>query len=364
MKVLLMTTHINTGGITSYLYNLSKGLVKKGHAVYVASSGGDRSDDFRGLGVNLLTLNILTKSEVHPKIYLSSFKVKDFINEQKIDIIHSQTRVTQVMGALLYRLIATPHMSTCHGFFKTRFFRKLFPCWGKRVIAISPAVYDHLINDFKLSRDNVQLIQNGIDVDDFIPLSEQQIWQARQRLNIPQGPIIGIIARLSKEKGHIKLIEAMAKVIQVVPQARLVIIGAGRMEQEIRERVKQSHLARNVYFYDAVNRTIEYLSLFDCFVMPSTQEGLGLSVMEAQAAGLPVVATRVGGLVSLIDDQKTGMLVSPDDVDELARALIYLLLHRHEARQIGNRAREFIKNDCSYIGMTQQTLDLYQTLIR
>jgi len=129
MNILFLTTHLNVGGITSYLLTLTKGLIKQGHGVFLASSSGEMLEAFQSLGVEHLKLNISTKSELDPRIYLALGRLRRFIKQKDIHVVHTQTRVTQVMGFCLGRITEIPYLSTCHGFFKPRLSRKIFPCW-------------------------------------------------------------------------------------------------------------------------------------------------------------------------------------------------------------------------------------------
>jgi len=133
----------------------------------------------------------------------------------------------------LGKFIGVPHISTCHGFFKKRFFRKVFPCWGQRVIAISEPVKNHLINDFKVKEDKIVVIHNGIDVNRFSEPRSEKREPIKRNLGLGEGPVIGIVARLSDVKGHVYLIGAMRNVINEVPQAQLVIVGEGKMKTQI-----------------------------------------------------------------------------------------------------------------------------------
>ncbi len=359
MNILFLTTHLNTGGITSYLLTLSKGLIKKGHKVYIVSSGGNMVEMFEGNGARHLKLNIRTKSELSLKIYWNLGRVESFVHEKAIDVIHAQTRVTQVMGFFVARDTGVPCVSTCHGFFKTRLSRRLFPFWGKGVIAISPAVEEHLKKDFRVSPDKVSLVMNGLDVSDFVCKTEQEKKDGRESLGLPEGPLIGIIARLSDVKGHEVLIKAMYKIVQKILNARLLIVGQGKMEDALRQQVNELNLQNHVFFSESVNEPEKFLPLFDLFVMPSLQEGLGLSVMEAQAAGLPVVASRVGGIPSLVEDGRTGRLVKPGDADELAKAIISVSQDNFEATKMGLRAREFVIKNFSADEMVDKTIEVY-----
>jgi len=364
VNILFLSTHINTGGITSYLFTLAKGLTKRGHSVHMASSGGNMEKEFLSAGVRIINLNIRTKSELDPRIYLALKSLKQYIKENSIDIVHAQTRITQVMGSLLKKSTGQPFVSTCHGFFKTRLSRKLAPCWGDAVIAISSAVQHHLAADFRVDQHKIHLIESGIDLNEFTPVDETMRTQHRNRFNLGKEPIIGMIARLSDVKGPDILIEAMHGVLRHVPNAKLLLVGEGKMEGELRTMVKRLELDEHVRFFSVVNHTREMLPLFDIFAMPSRQEGLGLSIMEAQATGLPVIATRVGGIPSLIEDGKTGILIEPENSEALAEAIVKLFEDEDRLGMIGSAGRKFIQQNYSSDTMVDKTIALYQRLVR
>ena len=364
MNILFVSTHLNAGGITSYLFTMAKGLARRGHHVHVATSGGNMEEEFSSVGVKLLTLNIRTKSELDPRIYFALFPLARYIRENNIDLIHAQTRITQVMGVWLKKMTGVPFISTCHGFFKTRLSRRFLPCWGDAVIAISKAVEEHLKHDFKVAGEKVFLVESGIDLQEFSLIDEGARKERRARFHLGDDPVVGIVARLSDVKGQDILVEAMSKVVPHIPSAKLLLVGEGKMEGALRDKVRRLNLSDHVRFFSIVDKTYEMLALFDIFAMPSRQEGLGLSIMEAQAAGLPVVASRVGGIPSLIEDGKTGVLVEPENPEELAVAIIRLFQDRARMKAIGIAGREFIEETFSADKMLDKVIKLYQQLVR
>jgi len=363
VNILFLSTHLNAGGITSYLFTLANGLIKRGHSVHVATSGGNMEEEFLSAKAKLVNLNIRTKSELDPRIYLALKPLKQYIEGNNIDIIHAQTRITQVMGTLLEKSTGQPFVSTCHGFFKTRLSRKLVPCWGDAVIAISSAVECHLADDFGVAQQKIHMIESGIDLDEFTPVDETVKTEHRNRFNLGNEPIIGMIARLSDVKGPDILIKAMKNVLKHIPNAKLLLVGEGRMEGTLRAMVKRLGLIEHVRFFSVVSKTQEMLPLFDIFAMPSRQEGLGLSIMEAQSAGLPVIASRVGGIPSLIEDGKTGILVEPENSEALAKAIIKLFDDKDRLGAIGMAGREFIQKYYSADRMVDKTMELYRNLL-
>ncbi len=184
MNILYLTNHLNIGGITSYVLTLAVGMKKRGHNVYIASSEGELMPRFVAEGISYIPLPIKTKSEVSYKVLISKFKLARIIKEKEIDILHANTRVTQVLSFLTQRCCGRPYVSTCHGFFKKRFFRKIFPCWGNKVIAISESVKGHLMKDFLVKESEIRVIHNGIDIDKFGVKSPDSKVDAKRKRRI------------------------------------------------------------------------------------------------------------------------------------------------------------------------------------
>jgi glycosyltransferase involved in cell wall biosynthesis len=359
MKVLLLTTHLNTGGITSYLLTLCAGLRKRQHEVWVVSSGGNTEDQFKLLGVNVVNLPFKTKSELSWRIYAALKPVATLIRENHIDVIHAHTRITQVMAAFLSNVTRRPFVTTCHGFFKPRFFRRVFPCWGRRAIAISQAVNDHLVRDFKIPQARVNLVASGVDTNNFHAVTADEKYRLRQKYNLKDEPVAGIIARLSEVKGQDILIKAMSHVLKEIPHAKLLIIGEGKTEVALRALTDEFKLSKSIFFYPIVNRTQEILPMLDVFVMPSRQEGLGLSVMEAHAAGIAVVASNVGGLPTLIEDGVTGFLVPAENEAELARKIVHILENKELAKKMGEAGRMNVLKNHRADQMVEKIIAVY-----
>ncbi len=360
MNILHLTTHLNTGGIASYIATLAHGLTRKGHTVIIASSGGDLVLTLQAQGGAHFKIPIRTKQEVSPVVMISFWKLLPFMKRKEVDIIHAHTRVTQVLGCLLAGATRKPYISTCHGFFKKRFFRKIFPCWGNRVIAISESVKEHLMKDFAIPEERIRLIHSGIDGKKFKIQNSKFKNTVKQEYGLGEGPVAGIVARLSDVKGHKVLLNAMKQVLHAIPKAQLLIVGEGKMKAELISTSKLLGIERNVVFIPRVLDTARILSIMDVFIMPSLQEGLGLSLMEAMAAGLPVVGSDVGGIKTLIQDGYNGLLVKPGDNEHLARAIVELLYDTRKARLLGENAAGFIAQNFTQEKMIEETEEVYR----
>ncbi len=363
MNILIIAKHLEPGGITSYVVSLSKGLKKKGHNVIVVSSGGMLENVLKESAVDTPKVDLNTKSEISPKVLFAVKKLSSIAKEKNIQIIHAQTRVASIIAWWVAKSSKIPFVTTCHGFFKPRFFRRIFPCWGKKVIAISEAVYLHLIKDFKLKKENIELIYNGLDIESQLQNSLEAQKELKNKFGIGTGPVIGCVARLSEVKGHKFLIEAFKKVVREFPSAQLILVGEGRIKPELVSLAKTLSIEKNVIFIPSVLDTSLVLSIMDIFVMASVQEGLGLAIMEAMASGIPVIATEVGGIKNLIKNNETGILVHASDAGALADAVITLLRDRNRAKALASSAQDFIRKEFSLDKMVNKTEALYASLL-
>jgi glycosyltransferase involved in cell wall biosynthesis len=177
------------------------------------------------------------------------------------------------------------------------------------------------------------------------------------RFNVERRPegIVGTVARLAPQKGLDTLIDAVPLVTAVAPGTRFVIVGDGPQRAELERRTS----GLPVEFLGSRDDVPQQLARFDVFALPSRFEGLCLAVIEAQAAGVPVVATPVGGIVETVVDGETGLLVPVDDAPALARAITELLLHPDRGTQLATTARERARARFSVQAMLDQTLTFY-----
>ena len=272
MKILLLTSHLNFGGISIYTFSLAKGLKDKGNDVLVGSSGGDLVPQLLNIGIRHIKIPVNTKSEIGPKAMLSVFKLRKILKEEKVELIHAQTRVTQVVASNLSRFFKIPYVTTCHGFFKPHGGRLIFPCWGNRVIAISEAVREHLVNQMKVAKEKIGLIYNGIDLDKFSKYRRpEEKDNFRLEYKLSGAPVIGIISRLSSVKGHKYLLASFAQILKEYPEEQLLIVGDGPEENKLVNLAKELKILGKVIFAKSTPDTTKPLSVMDIFVLPSLQ---------------------------------------------------------------------------------------------
>ncbi len=360
MNILFLANHLNVGGITSYLLSLAKGLKKKGHRIYIAASSGDSLTRFTEKGIIYIPIPIRTKSELDLfKIGASFLRLLPQLRQNQIDIIHSNTRVTQVLGFFLSKAGHKPHLTTWHGFFKVRLGRRLFPFWPDKIIAISEAVNEHLNKGFLAPAKDIRLVYSGIDLEGLKLRNFTNRQEAKKSFGLSPEAVVGIVARLSDVKGHSYLIRAMKAVLAKFPAAQLLIVGEGRMEKKLRRLCRELGIEKSVFFIPRVYDMPQLFYAIDIFVMPSLEEGLGLGLMEAMAWAKPVIGSEVGGIKNLIRHQENGLLVPAANVSALGNAILELLNDPLKALALGNNARVMISERFSLDKMVDETERVY-----
>jgi len=364
MKVLQLTTDMNIGGITSYIFELSKALKVSGVDTVVASAGGDIEASLKEAGIPHEKLDIKTKFEFSPKVFLSAFAIKRIAQRYGIDIIHAHSRVSQVAGILASRMTGIPMVTTCHGYFKKRL-RSVIDTWGDKVIAISAAVYEHLKNDLGVEDKRIDLVYSGIDVNKFSrEFSETEIAKTKNGLGLSGKTVIGTIGRLSPVKGQKFFMQAMALVLKTRPDVAGLVVGNGPEGPSIKSLAMALGIDDRISFIDSVSDTREALSSIDIFVFPSIKEGLGIALLEALAASRPCIASRTGGIEDIIKDRENGILVDVGDSGAIAAAILELLSDENLRIKIGSNGRRLVQSRFTLDRMAEDIMRVYKGVIR
>ena len=178
--------------------------------------------------------------------------------------------------------------------------------------------------------------------------------------------VIGITARISSVKGHVYLLRAIPRIREVFPGIQLLIVGSGkaRYEKQLHHICRKLNIERNVVFQPGIQNVHKALSVMNVFVLPSIQEGLGLSLLEALAAGLPVVASNVGGIYSVIRHEENGILVPPKDVKALADAIITVFKDKDYAKRLGQRGKQTVREKFTLDKMIEKVEGFYTRALK
>ncbi len=289
-------------------------------------------------------------------------------------VIHAHLESAIIAGGLARRVLGIPSVATLHtllhptglsrGSARLWLMHKTLIHGYDRVICLSHAA-EAFARSHGLARAPLTMLHNGIDLAPFSrPPTREARTAGRAALGLPaDAPVIAAVSVLRREKGIHRLIEAMAAIRQALPEARLLVVGDGDEMDALRDQAAAAGLGGAILFTGYREDVAELLALADLFAHPTVFDALPTVVIEAMAAGLPVVASRVGGVPDMVRDGIEGRLVPPDDAPALAEAIIALLADS-EARAVASRAaRTRAWETFSLEGQVAELGEIYDALI-
>jgi glycosyltransferase involved in cell wall biosynthesis len=359
MKVI----HLESG---RYLYGgarqvelLLAGLSRDVESVLLCRPGAELAESASRAGVRVIEL------PWRGDLDLSAVgRLRRVLRAERPDVLHVHSRSgADLYGGLAARAEAVPAVVT------RRVDQREPVRWARtklgrfaRVVAISTAIRDWLVGEVAFTPHRVVVIPSAVEAARFAPSSAaRRTLEARFDLD-HDCAIIGAVGQLIARKGHDVLLAALPEIIARVPQAHCLIFGRGPLRRRLEAEIAQRGLAARVRLvgYDAT--LAQMLAGLDVLVHPARAEGLGLAVLEASSCGVPVVASRAGGLVDAVVDGTTGRLVPPGDAAALAAATVELLHDAPLRRMLGAHGRARMRAHHSIEAMTRAYLRVYTQL--
>jgi len=289
------------------------------------------------------------------------------IYRRRVDLLHVNSYVPGNYARLAAILMQVPIIiDHWHGF--TRFSRKrrlvcrVLGRFTDLSLAVSRGVRDYLVSQGGLNPAKIRVVANGVDIAAIDAARPRNL--VRRGLGLPEGaPVIGLVARLDHwGKGHKELFEAMAPLMARRP-VHALMVGGGRRIDEVRALAAGLGLAGAVHFLGPRHDVPDLLNAMDIFVLPSYSEGLSLALLEAMAAGKPVIATAVGGTPEVVTDGDNGLLIPPRDAGSLAAALTRLLSDPALAQRLGANARAHVREHFSLDRLGREINEIYGELV-
>jgi ADP-heptose:LPS heptosyltransferase/glycosyltransferase involved in cell wall biosynthesis len=366
MRVLQILPELNLGGVEKGTVELAKHLALNGHYPIVVSNGGKLERDLQEFGVKHYKLPVDKKSL---KTLLLIPKLVYIFNKEQVDIVHARSRVPALIAYIAFKryfsgisisklLTYVPSfITTAHGYYSKHAFSKVMTR-GKIVISPSKVIAKHMIDDFHVPLERIRLIPRGVNLSDYdfiAPIDKD--WQH---------PVFAIIARLTPIKGHIEFIKAFREVLHYKPFAKAWIIGSpspGKESylKELELLIKRFGLENAVDFLGRRDDIPDLLKKINVLVQPSRiPESFGRVIIEAQAAGVPVVASALGGYREIIEDNKTGFLFPPRDPKALAKSLIKIIKDIDNCDRIAKTAKDKVASSYSLDKVNSNIINLYR----
>jgi len=293
---------------------------------------------------------------------LSSFlRLYQLLKIESPSLVHTFFPASNSLGILTSRLTGIKNLISSRrdmGFNLSSMDISLLKIANKfvsRVIVNADKVKEYTIKAEGIPSDRVSIVRNGISLNGYNSLFER---------NITDKFIIGIVANLNRPVKRVDIFIKAASIIhQFYPQAEFWIIGDGPLRPQLEEMVRELSIESNVRFWGRQPHVSNYLSQMTVGVIASDSEGLSNAIMEYMCAGLPVVATDVGGNPELVQHGVTGLLVPPNDESAMAEAIMKLLSSYEDRTRMGKRGFDVMKKDFSIEKMLQETSRVYESLL-
>lgn len=378
IKILHVITRLDRGGSARALLRLSEGLGKEGFDVAIITGPSrEPEEDLEGFtgrtSIPVHSIPSLVRDISPFKDLLAFVALFRIVKRIYPDILHTHTTKAGFIGRIVGRLcrvkviVHTPHGHIFYGYggrVLSWFYilaERVASRFCDRIVALTPLEKEDYVRLKVAKEENIVVIPVGVDIERY--LKEEGDADIREELGIdPDLPLIGWVGRLEEVKGCFDFLKACSIVGERFPMARFLMVGDGLLRGDIEQWIKKHGLEDRVFLLGYRRDVPRIMKAMDLYVLTSRNEGLGMGVVEAMAAGRPVVATGVGGVPTAVVDRVTGLLVPPGRPDEIADAIAIILSNPSMAEGMGRAGRERARA-YSVEAMTRAYIDLYKELI-
>jgi glycosyltransferase involved in cell wall biosynthesis len=377
-KVLFLITKSNWGGAQKYVFDLATGLPKENFDITVALGGtGELKDKLEKNRIKTISINSLTRDISIFKEIKVFKEICKIIRAERPDILHINSSKAGGLGALAGRIMRVPYIIfTAHGWAfnedRTDLQKKIVKCFhwitivlSHKTITVSKMLASQMIST-PLVKDKIVNVYSGVKIPNHLSKEESQKIIAKNHPELFQknNIWIGTIAELHKNKGYIYQIEAIEKLKNegFLDKHSLVFvwIGDGEERQTLKESISSKGLDSFIKVVGQIPEAPSLLKALDIFILTSTTEALGYVLLEAGITSLPTIATCVGGIPEIIENEKTGILVESRNSDEIAEGIKKLVENRTLGTQLGENLFSKVSNDFNTHQMIQKTIEIYE----
>ena len=371
-KVFYLVDSLNVGGTEVQAVELAMRLSSERYAVTLGCLRA------RGPLLAKLKGSTVTVQEFYPKGGFDSLggvyqmlRLARYLRREKFQIVHTHDFYSNVLGvpaALIARVpvIVSSQRDLGHlDLYKThrRVWLRRLQNMSAAVLTNANAVRDALLTENSLPPEKVRVIHNGVDVERFRRASRDRAWLGLGQNTENEKWIVLVGSMYSDVKGHPWLIAAAQSIVREFPDVRFLLVGDGVQRTEFEKQAEQLGVGIHFSFLGRRDDVPPILTCCDIGVLPSRAEGLPNAVLEYLAAGLPTIATRVGGNMEIIRDGETGLLVPPEDASALSAAILRLLREQGLAAALARNGQSFVATNFSFQRMIERADQLYTELL-
>ena len=365
-RVMQITHDMGVGGLPRVVETICRKVDRDRFdmSVLCLNAEGPLADSVRGLGMRVFNIGRATENGERKPDRLAFLKVARLLRAERIDVIHThntQPFLDGVVGGILAgtrTMIHTDHARSFPDKWKYMMAERVLSTFTHRVVGVSDHTARNLATYEKIPRSKIVTIPNGIDGSPYqVPVD---VAAKRRELNVPpSGPLVGFASRLVEQKGIPYLLQAMPELLRRFPDMTLVIAGEGPDRAPLERQAAEIGVQGRVRFVGVRLDLPELLRVFDIMVLPSLWEGLPMVILEAMAAGCPIVATAVGGVPTALENGKSALLVQPRDPVALVEALSTMIASPEQRARYAAAARAIFEARFTAEAMTREYERLY-----
>jgi L-malate glycosyltransferase len=332
MRIVEIVSGHAPNGAMKHAFMLARAMSRRGHDIIVVCREGSwigREAAREQLEVHASDLHRWPPDELQ--------RIAALISDRAADLVHTHMSRAHFFGVLLKTMVRTPVVATAHS-------RRIQAHWrfNDRTIAVSEAVRRFHRRWNFVPRSRIDVVHNFVDFDEVPTPSGDARAAARRTLGLDAfAPLVGIVGSVFREKGVHLIVRAMPGILKAVPAAQLAIVGDGPHDyrRRLEREVERLGIAAHVSWLGQRDHVATVMAAFDVLVAPSTDESLLLSVLEAMASAVPIVASDCGGIRECVSDGATGLLIRPGHVSGLTSACVAILTNPDLGRRFGSAAR-------------------------
>ena len=353
----------SAGGVAEYLYMFLKNWKNEDYEniLIVSQDYKEQLDRFKPYVTNIYTVPMVREVEAKNDIK-SILEIKKIFRQIKPDIVYLHSSKAGAIGRIALAFnFRTKILYNAHGWYfnaqisdkKKRIFaliEKMLALKTDKIINISKSEYESALKYKIASERKMCIIENGIDFTKF-KNNDKNREETRKKYNIKNNEIlIGVVGRLSEQKDPMTMIKAFELVNKEKNNTRLMYVGAGELEENVKQYAKEKNISDKVIITGWVNNVEQYIPAFDIAVLPSKWEGFGLVLIEYMACDKPIVASNIGGIADIIRDKENGLLCNPDNDKEISKKILYMINNEKLIKEISNKNIEYRKKyDIGYL---------------
>ena len=358
-RVLHLIWSFQIGGAEKFVLNMARRTDRSRYTPAICALGeGPLREEADSLGIPVFQVE-------RGRTPVTLARLCRVIRKHKPDLIHAHSLAPGFYGALAGALCRVPVLTTRHGRPEESTERSLFRLISNRLtsrfIAVSEEVRQLLVAHSGIPERNIAAIVNGIDTERYVVPVQTEL---RAQLGIPPSAFLfGTVGRLSPSKAQQLMLSALRRVLDAGRDAALVIAGEGSERTKLEQVLAEQELEGHARLLGAWTDVPGLLSILDAFVLSSVDEGVPLSLLEAMSAERPCVTTKVGGLVEVLEDGKTGLLVETGDVDALAAAMQRLMDDATLRANLAREGAQSVRARFSIEAMIEAYLEHYDDLV-